>query len=662
MTPSHAHSSDAGAAVRPARVALAHGTAPHPAPADDLAAAIPGLCDLRRETLGEPEICIAVLDGPVDLSHPALAGANLKQVESLVSSVPDGRPASRHGTHIASIIFGQHDGPVAGIAPRCRGVSVPIFESTDDESFRPCSELDLARALALAVQHGAHVINISGGQFSASGTAWPLLESAVRDCTRRGALIVAAIGNDGCECLHIPGALDSVLAVGAMDRHGRPLESSNWGGRYQAQGVLALGEAVLGAGRGGVARESGTSYATAIVSGVAGLLLSIQRQHGRAPDAAVVRQAILTSALGCTHEPIPDCSRLLAGRLNVGGALTLLTQGTHTMPEVVEVQVNGIAPPAEPFERRLPSDPAAPAPQAPAPAPADSEKPKATCACKGGGAPQFVYALGQIGYDFANEARLDSLAQKMAGHAGLTTSERALAFEPSALLAYLEKNPWDAAAVEWTLTLDGTPIYAIRPMGPFAADAYRELRAFLKDRVHEGVDRVSVPGVVAGKARLLWGQEVPVIVPEIRGMYSWTSAALVDAVVGPTPANGAAQAERDGHERKAAGVRNFLDRVYHELRNLGVAPQDRAVNFAATNAFEIGRVYESAIKDNMELDHIDAARSPIGRPGSDCWDVQVYFFYPERQVQTVRKVYRYTVDVSDTVPVTIGPMRSWFTR
>ena len=30
--------------------------------------------------------------------------------------------------------------------------------------------------------------------------------------------------------------------------------------------------------------------------------------------------------------------------------------------------------------------------------------------------------------------------------------------------------------------------------------------------------------------------------------------------------------------------------------------------------------------------------------------------------ETVRKVYRFAVDVSDTVPVTIGPTRSWFTR
>jgi hypothetical protein len=136
----------------------------------------------------------------------------------------------------------------------------------------------------------------------------------------------------------------------------------------------------------------------------------------------------------------------------------------------------------------------------------------------------------------------------------------------------------------------------------------------------------------------------------------------VDAVVGPdSPAAGPGP-ERDGKEQKRIGVRNFLDRVYHETRNLGLTPQDRALNVAATNIFEMGEVFAAALKDKMDLDHVHAVPSPLGRPGSDCWDIEVYFFYPERQVQTVRKVYRLTVDVSDTVPVTIGQVHSWFTR
>ena len=43
-----------------------------------------GLKELWEETLGDPGVCVAVLDGPVDMSHLSLAGANLKQLETLV--------------------------------------------------------------------------------------------------------------------------------------------------------------------------------------------------------------------------------------------------------------------------------------------------------------------------------------------------------------------------------------------------------------------------------------------------------------------------------------------------------------------------------------------------------------------------------------------------
>ena len=109
-------------------------------------------------------------------------------------------------------------------------------------------------------------------------------------------------------------------------------------------------------------------------------------------------------------------------------------------------------------------------------------------------------------------------------------------------------------------------------------------------------------------------------------------------------------------------MHNFLSRIYHEVRNLGLTPQHRALNFAATNAFAVGEIYAAAVRDNMELDRVEAVPSPVGRPGSDCWDVEVYFFYPERQPRRCERVYRFTVDVSDTVPVTVGAMRSWFTR
>jgi cyanobactin maturation PatA/PatG family protease len=171
-----------------------------------------------------------------------------------------------------------------------------------------------------------------------------------------------------------------------------------------------------------------------------------------------------------------------------------------------------------------------------------------------------------------------------------------------------------------------------------------------------------VPGTILGRIRLTSGQTVPVIVPELRGMYSWTQQGLVHAVVGAPLAESASVDEQQERAKKEAALRQFLDRVYFQLANLGVTPQDRALNFAGTNAFNIEKVYESAMKEQMELDTIEVERSPICRPESECWYVKLYFFFPGRQVQTVRKAYRFTVDVSDVVPVTVGPMRSWFVR
>jgi hypothetical protein len=619
-------------------------------------AEIPGLKKLWAQTRGDPSITIAVVDGPVDRSHPSLRGANVVQVETLLSRAAGA--GSAHGTHVASIIFGRHS--VRGIAPYCRGLLLPIFEPDGEGDLRPCSQLDLARVITQAVQLGAQVINISGGEFVPGGAAHPILATAIRACSQSGVLMVAAAGNEGCECVNIPAALDSVLAVGAMNARGEPLGLSNSGGPYQVHGILAPGEQVLGANPGGgTVRRSGTSFATAIVSGVAALLLSLQSKRGQRPDPQGVRQALLRSALACDDQSITDCRRLLAGRLNIPGAISFLTQGEHNMVEASELQVSES--PGEAGAAVAVAEP--PPPPAPAPLVRPSEAASCGCACSASGAGrQLVFVLGQIGYDLISEARLDSLVQKMAGQAGGTTPERVMAFDPRKLLAYLEENPWDAAAVEWTLNVDGAPIYAIRPQGAFAADCYKELRDFLKQRVEEGAERVSIPGVIAGKATLLLGQVVPVIVPDLRGMYSWSTAALVEAVAGPAPPAEASEAEKQAHAGTKAGIENLLQRVYHELRNLGLLPRERALNFAATNAFEAAQVYHGAIREKMELESINVVPSPVSRPGSDCWDVEVYFFYPERQVQTVRKVYRFTVDVSDTVPVTVGTTRSWFTR
>jgi subtilisin family serine protease len=110
-----------------------------------------GLGPAQSAMLGDPGICVAVLDGPVDLSHPCFAGANVRRLDTLVGD-PAGRGRmSLHGTHVASLIFGQPGSPMFGIAPKCRSLILPIFRDIR-EGHLP--QLDLARAIEQAVQEG----------------------------------------------------------------------------------------------------------------------------------------------------------------------------------------------------------------------------------------------------------------------------------------------------------------------------------------------------------------------------------------------------------------------------------------------------------------------------------------------------------------------------
>jgi hypothetical protein len=143
-------------------------------------------------------------------------------------------------------------------------------------------------------------------------------------------------------------------------------------------------------------------------------------------------------------------------------------------------------------------------------------------------------------------------------------------------------------------------------------------------------------------------------------MYSWNTAALIGAVSG-TPGTPEEAKKRKAKNDNSQAGREFLDRVYYGLRNLGVDPCHRAINYSATNALNVANIFESALQENMQLDTIECEPSPICRPGSECRDVKLIFFDPENLLRA-RKVYRFAVDVSCVCPVMVGPVRSWSVR
>ena len=647
---------------------------------------------------------IAVIDGPVDVSHPCFAGVSL-QTLTLKGRAPvmcrsKAQGSCNHGTQIASLLFARHGcGPVWGIAPHCRGLIVPIFRDNPlvAGGVLPTAQSDLASAIDLARERGAQIINISSGQLSPRGKADPQLEAAVKRCADSGVLIVSAAGNDGCDCLHVPAALPGVLVVGALDEAGRPAEFSNYGGLYRPRGLLAPGENLrVASNGGGFEVQSGTSFAAPLVAGVAALLLSTRygtHANGGATKPLGLRDILLQSARGCAATDSTACRRFLAGTLDVERALALLGRGEPVMntpndqdqtpydeaPEYAAVAAPGVTgPPA--------SHRAAPSRAEVRPSCKGGGNGEGGCGCGGGGGkcscgggggegngggekdrPPLVYALGTLSYDFGTQARFDSIAAEIGiseGGVGASVGPIPASIDTASLLAHLEANPHVAESITWTLNLDATPIYAIRPDGAFAAGTYARLRKFLEDQVDAKVraERIALPGYMVGTMTLLSGQKVGVVVPELRGMYNWTIGALVSKAMGKPPDDKAPKPERDAFRRREEGITNFLQRVYSEVRNLGLEPRDRAMNFAATNAFQIERLFTRSAAEGLQLDQIDVERSPICRLDSECWDVVLYFFNPANVLGEARRAYRFTVDVSDVVPVLIGDIREWAVR
>ena len=271
----------------------------------------------------------------------------------------------------------------------------------------------------------------------------------------------------------------------------------------------------------------------------------------------------------------------------------------------------------------------------------------------------LVYALGTLGYDFGTEARRDTFKQLMPPARFGETLVPANPYDARQMVDYLAANPSESKALIWTLNLELTPIYAIDAVGPFGHQIYSVLRELLTGEIEAEhaetyIQRVSVPGLLSGRtARLFSGQVVPVIeTSNVRGLYGWRTNALIKTAVE------AIGAEKVDEARVRRSLEGFLNRVYYDLRNLGATSRDRALNFAATNAFQAATTFTLAIGEGMELDAITVEKSPICRLDSDCWDVKLKFFDPENN-KRAKRVFRFTIDVSDTIPVTLGEVRTW---
>ncbi|MBX6390616.1 MAG: S8 family serine peptidase, partial [Frankia sp.] len=227
-------------------------------------------------------VTVAVIDGGVDASHPALAGRVIPGAGFGEDAAPDGMrdsDSTGHGTGMASLIAGRASGPdgrstgIIGVAPDAKILPISLGAELDTT--------EVAQAIRLATDLGAQVINLSLGS---AGAPSPLERSAVTYAMDHDVIVVAAAGNRdaGDETIIAPANIPGVIAVTGYQSDGEFWSGSATG----AQAVLAAPAAGIRVALPsdlsyrGFAAGDGTSNATAIVSGVVALVRALHPDLG----------------------------------------------------------------------------------------------------------------------------------------------------------------------------------------------------------------------------------------------------------------------------------------------------------------------------------------------------------------------------------------------
>lgn len=222
-------------------------------------------------TKGDKKIVVAVIDTGIDAKHPAIKENLWKKPGNedefgfdYVTGSKNPPDAHGHGTHVAGIIRSLSDVSLMSLRY--------YTESLDNKKVLQNS----VQAIHYAIDNGANIINFSG-----EGTGFNMAEyKAIQRAEKKGILFVTAAGNQGQDndesampCYPASYDLSNILTVAAINKKAQLIESSSWGKKHVH--VAAPGERIFSSLPGeNYGYLTGTSQATAMVTGVAALLLS----------------------------------------------------------------------------------------------------------------------------------------------------------------------------------------------------------------------------------------------------------------------------------------------------------------------------------------------------------------------------------------------------
>lgn len=291
---------------------------------------------------GSSSVLIAILDSGVKLDHQDLTGRiwnNTKEVKNGKDDDNNGyiddiygynfaydnsnvKDDGGHGTNIAGTIGAAANNEIgfAGIDQNCK---LMICKNLDEDNLGEYSWW--AASLYYAANNGANIINMSEGGYDYSKT----LNNAVKFAYEEGCLIVASMMNKNNGDTYYPASFPEVMAVGATDTDDNRCKEFTWGGGSnwgKHIAVVAPGNRIYGLDFKDSYNYdvywSGTSQATAFVSGIAAILLGQDnsRKNSELEDI-IIKTAI--DQVGDSREDTPGWDEYYGyGRVDLYAALT----------------------------------------------------------------------------------------------------------------------------------------------------------------------------------------------------------------------------------------------------------------------------------------------------------------------------------------------------
>lgn len=206
---------------------------------------------------------VAIIDSGCNQHEDIIA--NLAGGYNYILDTDDYSDNIGHGTHVAGIIAAAHnDFGIMGIAPKTNIFALKCFDSDCETTVSM-----LAKAIKSAVDdYDCKIINMSLGLKNDRET----LHEAIQYATKKGAIIIAAVGNYGNGQICYPAGYEEVIGVGSV---GKNKKKSYFSQFNSSVFVTAPGEAFESlSGESDYMTLQGTSQATPLVTAAAAILLS----------------------------------------------------------------------------------------------------------------------------------------------------------------------------------------------------------------------------------------------------------------------------------------------------------------------------------------------------------------------------------------------------